>query len=157
MKILRVLLPVLLAILPLQGCKVPDIKPFAGATTQMTSALREGFGLAQGNLDAATAPLDEIATNAIIALALDNIAEALAAIHKANTDLQKQTGLINGVTKQAHADGRKRGMEHANQLLADAKPALKALRKANNALGKPDAKTTQKIDEVIKAIEGLTG
>jgi hypothetical protein len=54
MRNLRLLLPILLVLLPLKGCKVPDIKPFAGATTEMTTAVDAGFDQVLGDLDATT-------------------------------------------------------------------------------------------------------
>lgn len=46
-------LPFLLALLPLQGCQVPDIKPFSSATVAVTSALAAGLDAVLGDLDAA--------------------------------------------------------------------------------------------------------
>ncbi len=99
--------------------------------------------------------LDKIATDAIIDLNINVIADALRAIRARNDELKRQIDLIEGVTSQAATDAKKLRLDGVNQVLANARTALEALRSANDALGSPDAALAKKITAVVKAIDGL--
>lgn len=99
--------------------------------------------------------LDKIATDAIIDLNINVIADALRAIRTRNEELKRQIDLIEGVTSQAGADAKQLRLDGVNKILADAKMALQALQSANNALVSPDNALSKKVAAIIKAIDGL--
>ncbi len=99
--------------------------------------------------------LDSIATSAIIDLNISIIADAIQALKKRQVALQQQIDLITGVTAQAKNDAKELRLDKVNKVLAEAKTALGALQQANQALGAPDKKLTEKIEAILKAIADL--
>jgi hypothetical protein len=67
MRTLKPFLFVVLALLPLGSCKVPDTTPFATATTEMTTALRAALAHAHSDLNLAVQLDPDAATDGLVA------------------------------------------------------------------------------------------
>lgn len=123
-----------------------------GSERQQVAELLRTF-VKKSPVDAGT--LDDIATRAIIDLNSSVIAEAVQAIQDRSAELKQQLALLTGVASQARTDAKSLRFEGVNKVLADAKVALKALQRANNALSSPDTALTKKIAAIVKAIDEL--
>lgn len=95
----RPLLPFLLALLPLPGCQVPDIKPFSSATVEVTSAVSVGLTAVLGDL-AAAASLDLApAQQAALRQQRDLFARQVQAHEQALTTLNQYAGALVEVSE----------------------------------------------------------
>ncbi|MGY2130939.1 hypothetical protein ACW9KT_01835 [Hymenobacter sp. HD11105] len=115
MRSIRLFLPlVLLLLLPLEGCKVPDVNPFAQATTQMTAALTLG--------------LDQATTQLALAAKQEMAPEQQAQLQAQHSELRQRAGAIQtllaaldayAATLVEVADANAKGQETMKQV-ADA-------------------------------------
>jgi hypothetical protein len=135
-------LPLLLLFLPLQGCKVPDVNPFAKATTEMTSALT--LGLDHATTQLGLAAKQELAPEQLQQLQAQQkiLRQQAAAIREVLKALDAYAGTLVEV-----ADANLKGQESINKV-ADAIAGI------STALGLSVGLGVKGAAEGVKALSG---
>ncbi|TGE05451.1 hypothetical protein [Hymenobacter fodinae] len=142
MRSIRLFLPLLLLLLPLKGCKVPDVNPFAKATTEMTSALTLGLDHATTQLGLTTKQKLAPAQLQQLQAQQKKLRQQAAAIQEILKALDAYSGTLVEV-----ADANSKGKESINE-------AADALASISTALGPSVSLGIKGAAEGVKAISG---
>lgn len=141
MRTLKLLLPLLLLLLPL-GCQVPDVNPFAQATTEMTSVLSEALDYADTQMSLAAKQVPDDQQKADLREKQQRLRQQAAAIQEGLDAFDAYAATLVEV-----ADANAKGKETINK-------AADALAAIGTALGPSVSLSVKGAAEAVKAISG---